>query len=54
MDPHEAAAVTRLLAGSTFGEICQVFDDLDKQQGAEQAGALLLRWLEDGIIGQAQ
>ncbi len=53
MDKHEAAAVTRLLAGWTFGEICQVFDDLDEQQGAEQAGALLLRWLEDGIIARA-
>ncbi|HEY2105122.1 MAG TPA: DNA-binding domain-containing protein [Candidatus Binataceae bacterium] len=53
MDQHEAAAVTRLLAGSTFGEICQVFDDLDQQQGAEQAGALLLRWLEDGLIAPA-
>ena len=54
MDQHEAAAVTRLLAASTFGEICQVFEDLDEQEGAEQAGALLLRWLEDGIIAQAQ
>jgi hypothetical protein len=54
MDEHESAAVSRLLLGSTFGEICQVFDDLDEQQGAEQAGALLLRWLEDGIIARAE
>ncbi len=54
MDQREAAAAIRLMAGSTFAEICQVFDDLDEQQGAEQAGALLLRWLEDGIIARAE
>ena len=52
MDRHEAAAVNRLLAESTLGEICQVFDDLDEQEGAAQAGALLLRWLEDEIIAR--
>lgn len=54
MDQREAAAVSRLLKGSTFAEICQVFEDLDERQGAEQAGALLLRWLEDGIIARAE
>lgn len=54
MDDREAAAAIRLMAGSTFAEICQAFDDLDEQQGAEQAGALLLRWLEDAIIASAE
>jgi len=54
MDDREAAAVSGLLKGSTFGEICQVFEDLDEQQAAEQAGALLLRWLEDGIIARVE
>jgi hypothetical protein len=53
MDEHEAAATARLIAGLTFAEICQVFEDLDEEQGAAQAGALLLRWLEDGIIAHA-
>ena len=50
MDAREAAAMSRLLAGVSFTEICQVFEDLDEQQAAQEAGALLLRWLEDGII----
>ncbi|HKD69352.1 MAG TPA: DNA-binding domain-containing protein [Candidatus Binataceae bacterium] len=54
MDEHEAAAIGRLLTGSTFAEICQVFEDLDEQQASEQAGALLLRWLEDGIIARVE
>jgi hypothetical protein len=54
MDEHETVAAGRLIAHSTFGEICQVFDALEEQEGAAQAGALLLRWLEDGIIARAE
>ena len=54
VDQREAAALKQLIANASFGEICRVFDDLDEQQGAEQAGALLLRWLEDGIIARAE
>jgi hypothetical protein len=54
MDERESASMRRMLAGETFGEICQVFADLDEQQAAQEAGALLLRWLEDGIIARAQ
>jgi hypothetical protein len=53
MDERESAAMRRMQAGETFGEICQVFADLDDQQAAQEAGALLLRWLEDGIIARA-
>ena len=54
MDEREAAAASALLAGSTFAEICQAFADLDEHQAADQAGALLLRWIEDGIIARAE
>ncbi len=54
MDERESAAMRGMLVGETFGEICQVFADLDEQQAAQEAGALLLRWLEDGIIARAQ
>jgi hypothetical protein len=54
MDDREAGAMRQMIAGETFGEICQVFADLDEQQAAQEAGALLLRWLEDGIIARAE
>jgi hypothetical protein len=54
MDAYESAAVAMLLKGSSFAEICQVFDALDEQEGAQQAGGLLLRWLEDGIVAATQ
>ena len=48
MDARESAAMSRLLAGASFAELCQVFEDLEEQQAAQEAGALLVRWLEDG------
>jgi hypothetical protein len=54
MDERESAAMRLMLAGETFGDICQVFADLEQQQAAQEAGALLLRWLEDGIIARAE
>jgi hypothetical protein len=54
MDRYESAAIARLLENSSFVEICQAFADLDEEQAAQQAGALLLRWLEDGIVARAQ
>ena len=54
MDARESAAMSRLLAGASFAEICQVFEDLEEQQAAQEAGALLLRWLEDGIIARVE
>jgi hypothetical protein len=53
MDEREAAAVQGLLEGATFAEVCGVFENLDEQQAAQEAGALMLRWLEDGIIARA-
>jgi hypothetical protein len=52
MDRLEAAAISILFKGSSFAEICQVFDQLDEPDAAHQAGALLLRWLEDGVVAR--
>ncbi len=54
MDARESAAMSKLLAGASFAGICQVFEDLDEQQAAQEAGALLLRWLEDAIIARVE
>ena len=54
MDTRESAAISRLLAGASFAELCQVFEDLEEQQAAQEAGALLVRWLEDGIIARVE
>jgi Putative DNA-binding domain len=51
MRPVEAEALRRLLAGGGFGAAC---DAIAEQTGAEaaprEAGGLLLRWIEDGIL----
>jgi hypothetical protein len=47
MAPAEEAAFARLLAGEPFAAICEELDD------PSEAGALLLRWVEDGIIAGA-
>jgi hypothetical protein len=44
VDAREEEALAHLVAGDTFAEICDGFDD------PAAAGALLLRWLEDGIV----
>jgi len=44
MDPAEEAALDRLAAGEPFAAVCEGFDD------PAEAGALLLRWIEDGTI----
>ena len=53
MDEREADAIRTMLDGGCFAEICQAFDDLDEANAAREAGALLLRWLEDGILARA-
>jgi len=44
MDAAEETALGQLIAGETFGSMCEAFDD------AEAAAGLLLRWIEDGIV----
>lgn len=48
MDELEARALGRLCEGQTFAAICE------DAASAEEAGALLLRWIEDGIIARAE
>ncbi len=50
MDPLEQAAVERLRAGASFGGICETLADLDPAEAPAEAGALLARWIEDGLI----
>jgi hypothetical protein len=50
MDRVERDALARLLAEQSFGEICEVLGDLEPEAAAAEAGALLARWLEDGLI----
>jgi len=47
MDPAEEAALERVVAGEPFATICEAVDD------PRDAAALLLRWLEDGILARA-
>ena len=47
MEPAEEAALGRLVAGEPFAAVCEGFDD------PAEAGALLLRWIEDGIVARA-
>ncbi len=46
MDRAEEAACARLMAGDTFAALCEGFED------AEAPAALLLRWIEDGIVAR--
>ena len=39
-----------LRAGATFGEICERFADQEPSEAAHEAGGLLARWVEDGVI----
>jgi hypothetical protein len=48
MEPAEEAALARLAAGRTFAEICEGFES------AADAAALLLRWVEDGLVARAE
>jgi hypothetical protein len=50
MDDLEQAALDRLRAGATFGEVCQALADLGPAEAPAEAGALLARWIEDGLI----
>jgi hypothetical protein len=53
MGPDEQRAFPVLARGEPFAEICAAIEDgLDADTAARQVGAILLRWLEDGLIGQ--
>jgi hypothetical protein len=50
MDALEREALARLQAGERFGEICQAVSHLEPEMAAAEAGSLLARWVEDGLI----
>ncbi|MGH7895569.1 MAG: DNA-binding domain-containing protein [Candidatus Binatia bacterium] len=51
IDAAEEAAFAALVAGRCFAEICEVVaEHAGPASAAEQAGALLARWVEDGLI----
>ena len=53
MDEIEASAFAALLAGAPFGDICdRVADHVDPETAATEAGSLLVRWIEDGLIAR--
>jgi len=52
MDAHAIDALGRLIAGQPFAAVCEAFADLPPVDAAHAASALLLRWLEDGILAR--
>ena len=50
MDALEREALTRLQSGECFGKICEALSHLDAETAAAEAGSLLARWVEDGLI----
>ncbi len=55
MGPDEQRAFRALERGEPFAEICAAIEDgLDADTAARQVGAILLRWLEDGLIARPQ
>ncbi len=44
MDPTEESALARVTAGEPFAAVCEVVND------PREAAALLLRWIEDGLV----
>lgn len=55
MGPDEQRAFRVLARGEPFAEICAAIEEgLDADAAARQVGAILLRWLEDGLIARPQ
>jgi hypothetical protein len=55
IDAAEEAALARLAGGATFAEVCELFaQSASLEEAAREAGALLARWLEDGILRAPQ
>jgi hypothetical protein len=51
MGPVEEAALVALRAGGGFGAVCEtVTERVPAASAPREAGALLLRWIEDGIL----
>jgi hypothetical protein len=52
MRADEAQALDRMQRGQSFGFICEAFSALSESEAAREAAALLVRWLDDGIISR--
>lgn len=52
MDERESAALRKTISGEPFAAICETFADLPEMQAAQEATAILARWIEDGIIAR--
>ncbi len=50
MDKRESAAMQKMISGEPFAAICDAFADLPEAEAAQESAALLVRWIEDGII----
>ncbi len=50
MDAFEREALDLVRAGATFGRVCEAMADLEPEAAAAEAGALLARWVDDGLI----
>jgi hypothetical protein len=52
MDAVEREALALLRTGERFAGICEALGHLDDATAAAEAGALLARWVEDGLIAR--
>jgi hypothetical protein len=53
IDEIEDAALGALLAGESFGNLCEVLAErLPADQAPAEAGSLLARWMENGLIAR--
>ena len=52
MDVREIAGIQKMISGEPFAAICETFADLPELEAAQEATALLARWIEDGIIAR--
>jgi hypothetical protein len=50
MDAPEEEALAVVGAEGAFGQVCEVFDGRPPAAAASEAGALLMRWIEDGLL----
>ena len=51
IDPVEEAAFAVVAAGRPFAEVCDaVAEHVEPEHAPAEAGALLARWIEDGLL----
>jgi hypothetical protein len=50
VDALEEAAFTALAGGRSFAEICEAVAEHAPPDAATEAGSLLVRWIEDGLV----